>query len=221
MDTRRSRYWTWLAVAVTTVISLTASGGEVSLSWNMPTNTLDGALLTDLAGAKVYYGVSSSNYTTVIDVGYTNTYTVKGLQEGETYYLNGTAYNASGLESDFCAEAVKVAQPSSGNEAPQVNAGPDLVASLLSPVAINGTVTDDGLPQGSTLVITWSKVQGPGTATFADEHAVDTSATFSAPGQYTLRLQATDGEYTASDEMLLTINPRPAPSSPRNLRIIP
>ena len=214
--------WKWfvfmfsvIAAALPPVVS---SAGEISLTWTMPTNTLDGTPLIDLAGAKVYYGLSSSNYTTVIDVGSTNAYTVTGLQEGETYYLNGTAYNTAGLESDFCSEAVKVAAPSSGNELPQVNAGPDLTTTLLNPQPLDATVTDDGLPQGSALTVTWSKVQGPGTVTFSSDHTIDTSATFSAPGSYTLRLQATDGDYTVADDLSVTVSSAPAP--PSNLRII-
>ena len=77
--------------------SLMLQAGVVKLRWTMPTNNLDGTALTDLAGAKIYYGTSSSNYTVVIDVGMTNSYTVTGLVGGEVYYLNGTAYNTSGL----------------------------------------------------------------------------------------------------------------------------
>ena len=214
--------WKWfvfvfsvIAAALPPVVS---SAGEISLTWTMPTTALDETPLTDLAGAKVYYGLSSSNYTTVIDVGSTNAYTVTGLQEGATYYLNGTAYNTAGLESDFCDEAVKIAMSSSGNEPPQVNAGPDLSTALSSSLSLNATVTDDGLPEGSALTVTWSKVQGPGTVTFANEHTIDTSATFSAPGSYTLRLQATDGDYTVADDLSVTVSSAPAP--PSNLRIV-
>ena len=79
----------------------------VKLRWSFPTNNLDGTPLTDLAGAKVYYGTSSSNYTHTLDVGMTNACTVTGLDYLRVYYFNGTAYNTAGLESDFCTEVAK------------------------------------------------------------------------------------------------------------------
>ena len=39
-------------------------------------------------------------------------------------------------------------------------------AAMPNAAALNGTVTDDGLPN-NTLTITWSKVSGPGTVTFS------------------------------------------------------
>lgn len=220
MTLLKSRFFLFLVTAMAVFCSTFLHAGEISLTWTMPTNTVDGIPLTDLAGAKVYYGVASSNYTAVIDVGNTNACTITGLEEGVTYYLNGTAYNTSGLESDFCNEAVKIAAPSSGNEPPHVNAGADLATTLPNPVSLDASVTDDGLPQGSTLTVTWSKVQGAGTVTFANEDAIDTSATFSISGSYTLRLQAFDGEYTVADEVSVTVSSGPVPRAPFNLRTI-
>ena len=51
----------------------------------------------------------------------------------------------------------------------------------------------------------WSQVSGPGTATFADESAVDTTASFSAAGLYVLRLTADDSELSTSDEVSITV----------------
>lgn len=84
--------------------------GKVPLRWKLPTNNMDGTPATDLAGAKIYYGLSSSNYTVVVDVGLTNHCVITGLVEGVTYYWTGTAYNKDGLESDFCSEVAKVAR---------------------------------------------------------------------------------------------------------------
>jgi hypothetical protein len=107
-----------LAVAAMTVALIEMAGAEpgITVMWDMPTNHVDGTPLTDLAGAKVYYGTSSSNYSAVVVVpggapGETITYRLTmaahGLLPGVTYYLNGTAYNTSGLESDFCNEVAK------------------------------------------------------------------------------------------------------------------
>ncbi len=95
------------------------------------------------------------------------------------------------------------------NAAPVVDAGPDAVVTLpTSSVALDGTVSDDGLPENSQLSVTWSHVGGTGTGTvsFGDANAIDTTATFSADaGSYILRLTATDGELTTSDEMIVQV----------------
>jgi hypothetical protein len=92
------------------------------------------------------------------------------------------------------------------NRAPVVSAGPDLTVFLPGTAALDGTVTDDGLPSGAPLTSTWSKVSGPGTVTFGDTGAVDTTASFSAAGTYVLRLAATDTDLSASDEVTVTVN---------------
>ena len=53
-------------------------------------------------------------------------------------------------------------------------------------------------PQGPPPALTWTKVSGPGTVTFADPKAPVTTATFSAPGEYELRLTADNGQSTAA-----------------------
>ena len=72
---------------------------------------------------------------------------------------------------------------------------------------LNGTVTDDGLPAGSTLSSLWSQVSGPGTTTFEDALLSETVASFSASGTYVLRLTATDSDLTASSEVTITVHP--------------
>jgi hypothetical protein len=92
---------------------------------------------------------------------------------------------------------------SGGNGAPSVSAGPDQTVVLPADAVLDGTVTDDGMPSG-TLQTTWSKVSGPGTVSFADPGAVDTTATVSEAGTYVLRLTATDTDLTSWDEV--TVN---------------
>ena len=93
-----------------------------------------------------------------------------------------------------------------GNLPPSVNAGPDQTIRQPSSAILDGTVSDDGLPNPpGTVTATWKQLDGPGTATFANAGAVDTTVTFSAPGTYTLDLTASDGELTASDTIVLTV----------------
>ena len=94
-----------MAVVIGLLATLAHAGPGITVMWDMPTNNVDGTPLTDLAGAKIYYGTESRVYTEVVDAGNTNTLTVTGLVEGVTYYFTATAYNTAGLESDFCNEA--------------------------------------------------------------------------------------------------------------------
>jgi len=60
----------------------------------------------DLAGYKLYYGSSSGDYPYSVDVGNQTTYTLTDLEADKTYYIAATAYNTTGLESDYSNEVV-------------------------------------------------------------------------------------------------------------------
>lgn len=62
---------------------------------------------------------------------------------------------------------------------------------------LDATVTDDGNPAPPSLTTQWSRVAGPGTVSFGTATSVDTSASFSQFGNYTLRLQADDSSIVA------------------------
>jgi hypothetical protein len=98
--------------------------------------------------------------------------------------------------------------PTSTNNPPAVNAEPETqTVTLPGPASLDGTVTDDGLPAGSTLTRTWSnQTPGTGAVTFANANAEDTTATFSAAGTYTLRLTGSDGSLSNFDDITVTVN---------------
>ncbi|MEM7079725.1 MAG: LamG-like jellyroll fold domain-containing protein, partial [Pseudomonadota bacterium] len=118
-----------------------------------------------------------------------------------TYVLRLTADDTEFTTSDDVTVTVDPIPP---NSAPLVDAGPDAVVNLPSAADLNGTVVDDGLPLGGSLVSTWSMVSGPGSVTFADATQPMTTATFSTSGVYTLRLSADDGEFVSSDDVVIT-----------------
>ena len=70
---------------------------QVTLAWDPNTEQ-------NLAGYKIYYGTSSSNYTMGVDAGNNTTYTLSGLGNGITYYIAATAYDTEGYESGFSNE---------------------------------------------------------------------------------------------------------------------
>jgi PKD repeat protein len=119
-----------------------------------------------------------------------------------TYQLRLTADDSALSASDEVTVTV-----SGGNRAPIANAGPDLTATMPAAATLSGSVSDDGLPNPpGTVAASWTKVSGPGTATFANPSAAATSASFSAPGSYTLRLTADDSALSASDEVTVTVS---------------
>jgi hypothetical protein len=122
-----------------------------------------------------------------------------------SYTLRLTANDGALSGSDDIAVTVN---PAPTNRAPVVNAGPDQTITLPATASLSGTVTDDGLPNPpGAVTTTWSKVTGPGTVTFANPSARVTTATFSTSGSYTLRLTANDGALSASDTIVVTVNP--------------
>jgi hypothetical protein len=99
------------------------------------------------------------------------------------------------------------------NEAPVVNAGVDRTITYPQmSVALQGSVTDDGVPAGVGLSIHWTKVSGPGLALFANPSAPGTSVTFTRGGVYVLRLVAGDSVLVAADDVTITVTvPNQAP----------
>ena len=72
------------------------------------------------------------------------------------------------------------------------------------------TPTPTPEPPGPPPTAQWSKVSGPGTVTFADANAAVTTATFSANGEYVLKVVASNGSGTA--ESTLTVKVEAPPS---------
>ena len=96
--------------------------------------------------------------------------------------------------------------PPGFNTPPSVNAGPDQALVLPGNATLLGTVSDDGQPTSPGMVTTtWSQVSGPGLVTFGDAHAVNTTASFTLIGAYVLRLSASDGELTSSDDVAINV----------------
>jgi len=90
------------------------------------------------------------------------------------------------------------------NSAPLVNAGTDkLLTYPTKSVFLNATVNDH--PR-DTLSYSWSKVSGPGSVVFSSSSSEDTNAAFSISGIYTVKLVASDGDKSSSDQVKVTIN---------------
>ncbi|HJT77064.1 MAG TPA: beta-L-arabinofuranosidase domain-containing protein [Gemmataceae bacterium] len=91
---------------------------------------------------------------------------------------------------------------------PIVKAGVDRVVVLPGKTYLNGTV-QTVRKAGGKVKTAWSRESGPGGVTFADASSPVTTATFTAPGEYVLRLTATAGRLSASDTLRVRAEPPP------------
>jgi DUF1680 family protein len=101
----------------------------------------------------------------------------------------------------------------SGNSppfAPRVTAGLDRDVVLGGKTYLRGkvrTLTDSA----DECPVAWTKASGPGEVSFGDSRALTTTATFSATGDYVLRLTAGTGELSASNTLAVKVTvPPPA-----------
>ena len=149
-------------------------------------------------------GVATFTDATAIDTTVTFSISILG-----TYTLRLTADDGEWQPLPFDEVTITVAV----NQAPTVSVAAVPPVTLPSAAVLDGTVTDDGLPAPAT--IQWSG-SGPGTVTFGDPNAVDTTASFSTSGTYMLRLTATDvdlGDYFAE----VTVEVLPPPPGPQTI----
>ncbi|MGE0362894.1 MAG: LamG-like jellyroll fold domain-containing protein [Vicinamibacterales bacterium] len=96
------------------------------------------------------------------------------------------------------------------NAPPVVFAGEDQTLAIADTATLDGRASDDGRP--GRLSVAWSVLGGPGTVTMPDASRPRTTARFGAPGVYVLRLTASDGTETISDDVTVTVTaPNAAP----------
>jgi fibronectin type 3 domain-containing protein len=98
------------------------------------------------------------------------------------------------------------------NWPPIVDAGSDRAVRTPAVLTLSGSVSIQGVSDASALfTMSWSKVSGPGSATFGSSNNLTSTVSFSAPGEYVLRLTASDGERFAADDVIVEVLPPAAP----------
>jgi hypothetical protein len=76
-------------------------GGSTTLAWTPPTTNIDGSPLSDLNGYRLYYGLSPTTLSNVINVpAGVVSQQVSGLSSG-LYYFAVTALNSANMESGY------------------------------------------------------------------------------------------------------------------------
>ncbi|MBW8863702.1 MAG: hypothetical protein JF609_02045 [Verrucomicrobia bacterium] len=91
------------------------------------------------------------------------------------------------------------------NNAPFVDAGPDVAVQIGVPVTLIGIVTDDGLPKPPGMVTNWWTFLGTNNITITDPASLTNTFVFDTPGDYVFRLTAFDGELTTFDDVVVTV----------------
>jgi hypothetical protein len=98
----------------------------------------------------------------------------------------------------FAAPLDVVLAGTAANRAPTVAAGGYRAVMLPQTVPLDGTVSD---ANGDPVAVTWTQVDGPGSAVIAAPTAVDTAAALPADGLYRFRLTARDATAAATAEV--------------------
>jgi hypothetical protein len=171
-----------------TLVVLSNTGNPIAVE-----TTTDGTLLRTIdVSAAHSVALASIAYAPASDGSGTKRYYVadRGIDNNDNpNIIDGKIY-----------ELTAPASFSPGNTPPSVNIGPDQTVTFPNDGQLDGTVSDDGLPNPpGAITTTWSQASGPGQASFANPAALDTSVSFTRTGTYSICLSASDGELTTSD----------------------
>ncbi|MFQ5504343.1 MAG: S8 family serine peptidase, partial [Planctomycetota bacterium] len=182
------------------------STGPVTVTLNgtvsddgLPNNTLAKlwTVLTSPPGSTVTFADDKAVSTTV------------ELSAAGSYELQLEADDSALQTADTLIVTV---QSPSVNNAPTANAGPDQTLQLpaTGPITttLQGSASDDGKPKNQ-LITTWRQSSGPNTMTFGNKSDPKSTVTFMDPGTYVLELEADDTALKATDQVQVTVKPRP------------
>jgi RHS repeat-associated protein len=205
-----------------TGVSAGAAGSGRTVSLELRNSTASGNTASGIAA------VSASSPTTLAVVSSLVSNNATGIQ------VSGAGNSAFATDSTILDNAVGLAATSSGaivsngdnrllrnttdgaftstvNHPPDVNAGAPITITLPATASLNGLAFDDGRPNPPAAITTqWTMVSGPGPVVFGNDASLATTASFAAPGDYVLRLTASDSVLSASTDLPVTVNPNPS-----------
>lgn len=93
----------------------------------------------------------------------------------------------------------------SENKAPNVETVPADTVLVSDSLLLEAAVTDDGLPENGEMSYEWIKELGQGDVSFSTPNALSTYVKFSASGEFTVSIQAHDGEKASSGIIAVTV----------------
>jgi len=131
-------------------------------------------------------------------------------------------HQSGATSSDISFDLQLTATAGGANQAPVVDAGPDLQIGAGDWLTINGSVSDDGLPVSPGIpTVSWVAETNPGSVTFSSKTTANTAVNFDAGGIYTLALSASDGTFSSTDRMVVTVTAADAWVTWRNQMFTP
>jgi beta-glucanase (GH16 family)/regulation of enolase protein 1 (concanavalin A-like superfamily) len=120
------------------------------------------------------------------------------------YVLRLTATNANGQSFAELSDTVFPAALPVPDLTITNPPAPVFLADISHTLRLTATPDTHGVP--GVPGYAWSQISGPGTTTFADPAAADTTATFSAPGNYMLRCTVTNAGGSTSADASITVS---------------
>src|SRR5262249_45074914 len=188
----RSAVYTLLALGLILVLlARQVSAVQTTLTWD---DSLNGP--ASVVGYRLYYWQAVGQTPVSLDVGKQTTYTLTGLQAGQTYSFAVTAYNSAGESaySNVVSQTFPTDAPVAGFRAmPSIGPAP---LNVIFISASTGTITS------------WTWTFGDG----ATSTAPTPFHTYTAVGTYTVQLTATgpSGTDTATVTVTVTVSNPPA-----------
>jgi len=207
--------------STTNCVALEAMKSSGDGEWRTPGDVVSDGVWSHIA--VVYDSASTANAPVFYVNGQLQPTTLRNTPSGSQDANTGTGYigNAAALDRSWdgridemriynrllsAAEVQQIFAGPPNNVSPFVNAGLPQSIALAEQATLHALVADDGSPNPpGTVTYLWSMASGPGTVEFADESALETTATFSAGGVYVLRLTADDGEVKVADDVSITV----------------
>ena len=187
------------------VLTATAEGGRVVLSWTSPTDSgqLNGSPVAitsyEVRWAAAGTDIDTVSWTAVTGGANVREYTATGLTNGAAHRFEVRAVNVVGGGTPGRAQATPI------NTIPKVDAGEDATVTSGGTLTLAGEASDSDV--GDTLTVAWSAGQG----SFSDTtlaNAVWTAPQVSTSTDVTLTLTVTDADgATASDTLTVTVQP--------------
>jgi hypothetical protein len=198
---------------------------NVTLVWNASS-------CTNVAGYKLYYGVASQTYTSLVSVANVTNATVAGLVQGTTYYFAATTLDSQGIESLPSTEINYTVPTNSSSTVPTITNTPPAISGIANQtIAVNTvtptlpfTVSDQETPATNLTVVANSSnptlvpnssivLGGAGT-----NRTVTITPAAGQTGSTTIALTVCDPTLCTTTSFLLTVNPLPtvALTSPAN-----
>src|SRR3989344_3029180 len=189
----------------------------------VPFDALDGITATNCGNNSPISNISFS-ISPAPTTGTPPSYVITGnsitFNAAGTYTITYTASDGT-ANSNAVRRTITVGSSGSGgsggsgtNLPPTVNTGADQTITLPNTATLAGVVTDDGLPSPPhQITSTWSRVSGPAVI-FRNPNSPNTTAVIITTGLSVLRLTASDGSLSVSDDIQITVNPASTVNTP-------